>query len=321
MSELHNDAESTDAPETDVPETTGTDGETVGDLTVAELRDWLREWVSEATGMPADQISEDRPMEEFGLSSRDAVALGGDIEDKTGVVLTATVVYQHPTIASLAKRIIEGDPDEGRNELDAFWERERNPDDDIAIVGFSTRFPKAGETPESTWEALVAGKSGISDLPEDRWSEFKQDPKLAKIIADANVQGGYLDDVKAFDADFFQMSPREVEMVDPQQRLVLTHAWQALEDAGHAAASLAGSGVPVGPQVLKPGTLALDMMYGPAAQAFLDWARAHGATPRDGLGMLVEQAAEAFTLWRGVQPDTQPVLAHMRALVDAAQPH
>jgi shikimate dehydrogenase len=87
------------------------------------------------------------------------------------------------------------------------------------------------------------------------------------------------------------------------------------------AASLAGSGVPVGAQVLRPGALALDMMYGPAAQAFLDWARQHGAVARDGLGMLVEQAAESFALWRGVRPDTRPVLAHMRALVDAAQPH
>ncbi|TAK96264.1 MAG: shikimate dehydrogenase [Aquabacterium sp.] len=87
------------------------------------------------------------------------------------------------------------------------------------------------------------------------------------------------------------------------------------------AASLAGSGVPVGPEVLKPGTLALDMMYGPAAQAFLDWARSHGAVPRDGLGMLVEQAAESFALWRGVRPDTAPVLAHMRALVDATKHH
>jgi shikimate dehydrogenase len=84
------------------------------------------------------------------------------------------------------------------------------------------------------------------------------------------------------------------------------------------AASLAGSGVPVGPQVLRPGALALDMMYGTAAQAFLDWARRHGAIPRDGLGMLIEQAAQSFTLWRGLRPDTAPVLAHMRALVDAA---
>jgi shikimate dehydrogenase len=54
--------------------------------------------------------------------------------------------------------------------------------------------------------------------------------------------------------------------------------------------------------VLRPGSLAYDMMYGPAAQGFLDWARQHGAVARDGLGMLVEQAAEAFALWRGVRP-------------------
>ena len=87
------------------------------------------------------------------------------------------------------------------------------------------------------------------------------------------------------------------------------------------AASLAGGSVPVGPEVLKPGSLALDMMYGPAAQAFLDWARAHGAVARDGLGMLVEQAAESFALWRGVRPDTAPVLTAMRALVDGVAAH
>jgi len=78
------------------------------------------------------------------------------------------------------------------------------------------------------------------------------------------------------------------------------------------AASLAGAGVPVSARVLKPGTLSVDMMYGPAAQPFLDWARAAGATPRDGLGMLVEQAAESFEFWRGVRPDTAPVLAALR---------
>ena len=84
------------------------------------------------------------------------------------------------------------------------------------------------------------------------------------------------------------------------------------------AASLGGQGVPVGPEVLRPGTLAVDMMYGAAARPFLLWAAAHGATGRDGLGMLVEQAAAAFALWRGVQPDTAPVLAALRREVDAA---
>ena len=78
------------------------------------------------------------------------------------------------------------------------------------------------------------------------------------------------------------------------------------------ASSLQGDRVPVGAGVLGPGALALDMMYGPAAQGFIAWAEAHGARGRDGLGMLVEQAAEAFGLWRGVQPDTAPVLAALR---------
>ena len=78
------------------------------------------------------------------------------------------------------------------------------------------------------------------------------------------------------------------------------------------ASSLQGAAVPVPHSVLAPGTLALDMMYGAAAQPFLDWAAAQGATGRDGLGMLVEQAAEAFALWRGVRPATAPVLAALR---------
>ena len=79
------------------------------------------------------------------------------------------------------------------------------------------------------------------------------------------------------------------------------------------ATSLTGQGVPVSGAVLKPGALAYDMMYGPAAQGFLEWALAHGAVGRDGLGMLVEQAAEAFLVWRGVRPPSAQVLAELRA--------
>jgi len=59
------------------------------------------------------------------------------------------------------------------------------------------------------------------------------------------------------------------------------------------------------------------MMYGPPARGFLSWAKAHGAVGRDGLGMLVEQAAEAFLFWRGVRPETAPVLDALRARVAA----
>lgn len=86
------------------------------------------------------------------------------------------------------------------------------------------------------------------------------------------------------------------------------------------ASSLAGDAVPVAASVLRPGSLAYDMMYGPAAQGFLDWAAAQGAVPRDGLGMLVEQAAEAFAFWRGVRPPSAQVLAELQAQL-ALQPH
>ncbi|MGD9772915.1 shikimate dehydrogenase [Diaphorobacter sp.] len=83
------------------------------------------------------------------------------------------------------------------------------------------------------------------------------------------------------------------------------------------ASSLEGSPAPVPASVLRPGSLAYDMMYGPAAQGFLDWATAHGATARDGLGMLVEQAAEAFQLWRGVRPPSAQVLQELRTAIAA----
>jgi shikimate dehydrogenase len=119
------------------------------------------------------------------------------------------------------------------------------------------------------------------------------------------------------------------QLVDRHAELARRHgvALRAapLDDAGAAfdvlvnasASSLQGAASPVPVQVLKPGTLAIDLMYGPAAEPFLAWARAAGAEPRDGLGMLVEQAAEAFHFWRGVRPQTAPVLAALRAALAA----
>jgi len=78
-------------------------------------------------------------------------------------------------------------------------------------------------------------------------------------------------------------------------------------------ASLAGDVPPIDPLLIRPGhTLCYDMMYGARPTAFNQWAADHGAVTRDGLGMLVEQAAEAFFLWRGVRPQAEPVLQALR---------
>lgn len=84
-----------------------------------------------------------------------------------------------------------------------------------------------------------------------------------------------------------------------------------------SASSLQGAAAPVPASVLAPGALAVDLMYGPAAAPFLAWAREAGASARDGLGMLVEQAAEAFFVWRGVRPQSAPVLAALAAEIAA----
>ncbi len=80
-----------------------------------------------------------------------------------------------------------------------------------------------------------------------------------------------------------------------------------------SAASLAGQLPPLPPALLAAHGTVYDMMYGDAAHTFLEWGRTAGAvTASDGLGMLVEQAAESFLVWRGVRPETAPVLAHLR---------
>jgi shikimate dehydrogenase len=78
-------------------------------------------------------------------------------------------------------------------------------------------------------------------------------------------------------------------------------------------ASLSADLPPVPASAFRAGTLALDMMYGKEPTPFMQFAARHGATARDGLGMLVEQAAEAFAIWRGVRPATAALLARMRA--------
>ncbi|CRZ17552.1 polyketide synthase Pks13 [Mycolicibacterium neworleansense] len=213
------------------------------DLTVAEMREWLRKAVANATSQSPDAIDETTPLIELGLSSRDAVAMASDIEDLTGVTLTATVLFRHPTIESLATVIIEGEP-EPENTDDEDWSRSRDVDD-IAIVGVSTRFPGDLNTPDQMWEALLAGKDCITDLPEGRWEEFLAEPRIAERVAKARTRGGYLSDIKGFDSEFFALSKMEADNIDPQQRMALELTWEALEHARIPASSLRGGSVAV----------------------------------------------------------------------------
>ncbi|MFI9275489.1 SDR family NAD(P)-dependent oxidoreductase [Kitasatospora sp. NPDC052896] len=135
----------------------------------------------------------------------------------------------------------------------------------IAIVGVGLRFPGDNDTLEGFGEFLAAGRSGTGPIPEDRWDVaalFSADPADRGSVRTAG--GGFLRDLARFDARFFNISPKEAQFVDPQQRLVLECAWSALEHANIDPAALRNGdgGVYVGVScldyVLELGGLALD---------------------------------------------------------------
>ncbi len=107
------------------------------------------------------------------------------------------------------------------------------PKDRIAIIGIGCRFPGGVNDPESFWKLLVEGREAVGDVPPDRWNIerfFDAEPDLpGKSIA---RRGGFLEDIDQFDPQFFGISPREAPYVDPQHRLLLETAWEAIEDAG-----------------------------------------------------------------------------------------
>jgi acyl transferase domain-containing protein/NADPH:quinone reductase-like Zn-dependent oxidoreductase/NAD(P)-dependent dehydrogenase (short-subunit alcohol dehydrogenase family)/SAM-dependent methyltransferase/acyl carrier protein len=105
--------------------------------------------------------------------------------------------------------------------------------DRIAIIGIGCRFPGGVNNPESFWKLLEEGREAVSDVPPDRWNVerfFDAEPGVpGKSIA---RRGGFLERIDQFDPQFFGISPREAPYVDPQHRLLLETAWEAIEDAG-----------------------------------------------------------------------------------------
>src|SRR3984885_1762653 len=246
--------------ESALPSTDGGAAPARTDMTVAEVRRYLRTWIGQATGQSPDAIGEATPMVELGLSSRDAVAMAADIEDHTGVTVSIAVAFEPPTIESLATWIVEGDPESETGDDDTDWTRTGPVERvDIAVVGLATRLPGDLNTPEQTWQALLEGRDAITDLPEGRWSEFMEEPRLAERIKNARTRGGYLSDIKGFDSEFFALSKTEADNIDPQQRMTLELTWEGLEHARIPASSLRGEsvGVFVGTSVMDYSYLAM----------------------------------------------------------------
>jgi len=111
---------------------------------------------------------------------------------------------------------------------------------DIAIIGASVRLPQA-DSLDAFWQHLVAGRSLITEVPAQRWDAQALRGNPAKGNKTNSIWGGFLADADCFDAEFFNISPREAAWMDPQQRFALELAWKAIEDGGYCPSALAGS--------------------------------------------------------------------------------
>src|SRR5260221_9476287 len=105
--------------------------------------------------------------------------------------------------------------------------------DRIAVIGIGCRFPGGVSDTESFWKLLVEGREAVGEIPPDRWNVDRFfDAELGLPGKSIARRGGFLGGIDQFDPQFFGISPREAPYVDPQHRLLLETAWEAIEDAG-----------------------------------------------------------------------------------------
>ncbi|GAA3464793.1 hypothetical protein GCM10018963_68060 [Saccharothrix longispora] len=207
----------------------------------------------------ADRVLVDEPLRAQGFDSTMVVELAARLRAATGVAVTASVVYDHPTPRRLAAHLTAtagpagdvaaptgstatgatgvgatgvGATGVGATEVGATGVG-AGADEPIAIVGMACRLPGGADSPEALWRLVADGVDAVSPMPADRgWSP---------AVTGTGRSGGFLADVAGFDAGFFGISPREASAMDPQQRLALEVAWEAVERARLAPTALRGT--------------------------------------------------------------------------------
>lgn len=183
------------------------------------------------------------------------------------------------TLTFTAEGRIEGDNTDGAGLL-----RDLTTNHGIALAGLRLLLLGAGGAARGVIEPLLAAEPAALVVAN-------RTPAKAQVLA---AEFGELGPVEAL--DFAALKGGEFDLI-----------------VNSTSAGLAGETPALPPAVLRSGGIAYDMLYGERPTPFLGWAAKHGAGIRaDGLGMLVEQAAESFLIWRGLRPDTRPVLKALR---------
>jgi len=258
--------------------------------TTSDIQAWLIHQIAGLAGVAPQAIDPREAFDSFGLSSREAVMLSGDLEEWLGRSLSPTLVYEYPTIEKLAEFLANGEsarPAQA-SATDAATARASEA---IAVIGLGCRFPGA-EGPEAFWRLLSEGIDAITEVPPERWdinAYYDPDPDTpGKMVT---RWGGFVEGVDRFDAAFFGMAPREAANLDPQQRLLLEVTWEALEHAGQRAADLSDS----------PTGVFIGISSNDYATLFHDLAGEQGLNAYIGTGTVFSVAAGRISYLLGLQ--------------------
>lgn len=193
-------------------------------------------------------ISNDQSILELGADSAQAIEFKLILEGELGLELKTSLIFDYPRLDLLADFLLSELGIDSEKKEDDEKERLKNPkerSEEIAIISMACRMPGGVMNPNDFWELLVNNRSAIEKIPKSRFDidhfySGKNEP--GKI---SSPYGGFIKHLKEFDPQFFGISTKEATEMDPQQRVLMEVAWEAIENSGRSAESLKGENVGV----------------------------------------------------------------------------